>query len=285
MLAENFFTKIQKNKFAEKLSRQKIAIKILHKISSRKFRRKNSAKHWHCDCSFFLRKVATSDSLRFAIQILIPFPRFSDNQSVKKFSKIILAFSLLAIFGALPCFSYMVKYKEDFYRLYHIHYQQFPDDCMENIYWLEQAVRADFVNPLYAMAKIENEEQWEKYRNLFQMHLNLKLIEQHQRLARVYDKRAICFYDAPWRDEYLANLDKAKSCYEAGLYYWREARLWAEKANETKFRWLHLTDLQYWEDERERIASAELDYEKILRRELARVDAEIAKLKTMEKKY
>ena len=231
----------------------------------------------------FSRKSAAG--VRFAIQFLNTFLRFSDNQSVKKFSKIILAFSLLAIFGALPCFSYMVKYKEDFYRLYHIHYQQFPDDCMENIYWLEQAVRADFVNPLYAMAKIENEEQWEKYRNLFQMHLNLKLIEQHQRLARVYDKRAICFYDAPWRDEYLANLDKAKNCYEAGLYYWREARLWAEKANETKFRWLHLTDLQYWEDERERIASAELDYEKILRRELARVDAEIAKLKAMEKKY
>lgn len=209
----------------------------------------------------------------------------ADNKSVKKSSKIVFAFSLLVIMCAFPCFSYMVKYKEDFYRLYHIHYQQFPDDCMENIYWLEQAVRADFANPLYAAAKIESEEQWEKYRNLFQMHLNLKLIEQHQRLARVYDKRAIYFYDAPWRDEYLANLNKAKSCYEAGLYYWREARLWAEKANETKFRWLFLTDLQYWEDERERIASAELDYEKILLRDIKRVDAEIAKLEAMEKEY
>lgn len=200
---------------------------------------------------------------------------------MKKFAKIILFFSL-ALAAALPAFSYMVKYKEDFYKLYHVHYQQYPDDCMENIYWLEQAVRADFANPLYAKAKIQTKEEWEKYRNLFQMHLNLKLIEQHMRLARVYDKRAICFYDAPWKEEYLSNLNKAKSCYEASLYYWREARLWSEKASETKFRFLHLTDLQNWEDENARIASAELDYKKILNRELERVAEEIKTLEAME---
>ena len=204
---------------------------------------------------------------------------------MKKFAKIFIVLAI-AIGSALsfcpPAFSYMVKYKEDFYKLYHVHYQQYPDDCMENIYWLEQAVRADFANPLYARAKIQTKEEWEKYRNLFQMHLNLKLIEQHMRLARVYDRRAICFYDAPWKDEYMANLKKAKSCYEAGLYYWREARLWSEKASETKFRFLFLEDLTNWEDENKRIADAELDYKKILERELVRVSAEIEKLESME---
>ena len=58
----------------------------------------------------------------------------------------------------------MVKYKEDWYKLFHVHYQQYPDDCMENIYWLEKAVEADFCNPLYADVKITTEKEWEKYR-------------------------------------------------------------------------------------------------------------------------
>ena len=62
-----------------------------------------------------------------------------------------------------PANAYMVKYKEDWYRLYHIHYQQYPDDCIENIYWLEKAAQADFANPLYATAKIRTEKEWEKY--------------------------------------------------------------------------------------------------------------------------
>ena len=68
---------------------------------------------------------------------------------MKKFAKKIFVLALAlgaAAFFCLPAFSYMCKYKEDFYKLYHVHYQQYPDDCMENIYWLEQAVRADFLN-------------------------------------------------------------------------------------------------------------------------------------------
>ena len=97
----------------------------------------------------------------------------------KPFFKMI-KFLVSVLFFAFVCVSsasaYMVKYKEDWYRLYHVHYQQYPDDCIENIYWLEKAAQADFANPLYANAKIDTEKQWEKYRYLFQMHINLKLI-------------------------------------------------------------------------------------------------------------
>ncbi len=178
----------------------------------------------------------------------------------------------------------MAKYKEDYYRLYHVHYAQAPDDCIENIYWLEQAVKADFCNPLYADAKIETKAQWEKYRFLYQMHLNLKLIEQHLRLARTYDKRAAYFYDAPWKDEYLRNLEKAKTCYEAGYYYWQEAQLWAEKGSVSQYNFLYITDLQNWEDERERITTGELDYKKTLDRELQRLNKVIDELVAMEDK-
>ncbi len=195
--------------------------------------------------------------------------------------RILAACLLLALLAGTRSFAYMVKYKEDFYRLYHVHYQQYPDDCIENIYWLEKAVQADFCNPLYADAKITTKKEWEKYRCLFQMHLNLKLIEQHLRLGRTYDKKAAYFYDAPWKDEYLRNLEKCLSCYEAGLAYWREAKLWAEKASVRDFDFLCLTDLQFWEDERERIRTGDLDYGGMLEREIRRVRAVMSDLEAL----
>ena len=168
-------------------------------------------------------------------------------------------------------FSYAVTYKEQFYQLFHVHYQQYPDDVMENIYYLERAIAADFANPQFAMAKISDKITWEKYRYLFMMHVNLKLIEQHLRLGRTWDKNIAYFYDAPWKEEYLRDLETAESCYAAGLYYWQEAKLWAEKANQKIFQFKYLTDIQYWEDESYRIDSGELNYEKIINRELERI--------------
>lgn len=195
-----------------------------------------------------------------------------------------VAILLLAIIFVCNASAYVCKYKEDYYKLYHIHYAQTSDDCIENIYWLEKAVEAPFANPLYAMAKIEDEEHWEKYRYLFMMHLNLKLLEQHLRLGRIYDKETAYFYDAPWKDEYLRNLEKAKTFYEAGYYYWQEAQLWAEKASTTNFNFLWITDLQNWEDERYRIVTGELDYKKTLDRELTRVNKVIDTYVAMDSK-
>ncbi len=195
---------------------------------------------------------------------------------------IIAAITAFFFTPAQKSYAYMVKYKEDFYKLFHVHYQQYPDDCIENIYWLEKAVEADFANPLYATVKIENEKDWEKYRYLFMMHINLKLIEQHLRLGRIYDKKVAHFYDAPWKDQYIEELKKSLTCYQAGLYYWKEASLWAEKANSGAFRFLFLPDIQNWEDERERIGTGKLDYEKILNREISRVQKVIKDFEAMD---
>lgn len=202
----------------------------------------------------------------------------------KSIFKSLVCLLIFFVFGIIQANAYVVKYKEDYYKLYHIHYAQLPDDCMENIYWLEKAVNADFANPLYAYTKIEDESQWEKYRYIFQMHLNLKLIEQHLRLGRIYDKKVAYFYDAPFKDEYLRNLEKALSCYKAAYYYWTEAQLWAEKASTTKFNFLYITNLQNWEDERERIVSGKLDYKKTLDREIQRVQKVIDDFLAMEDK-
>lgn len=206
---------------------------------------------------------------------------------IKRFSKTLQILLLAAVFFSIPvsqAVSYMLKFKEDWYRLYHVHYQQYPDDCIENIYWLEKALQADFANPLYAKIKISNEKEWEKYRYLFQMHINLKMTEQHLRLGRTYDKKVAYFYDAPWKDEYLRNLEKAVSCYKASLSYWTEALQWAEKANAPGFKFLFMTEMQNWEDERERIKTGELDYGKMLSREIGRVEKVKADFLAMESK-
>jgi hypothetical protein len=186
---------------------------------------------------------------------------------MKRVKYIVLSF-LLAL-ALCPLDAYYVTYKEQYYRLYHLHYIQSPDDTLENIYWLEKALKADFCNPLYALALIEDKTQWEKYRYLFMMHLNLKMIEQYLFLGNKWNKRNAYFYNAPWKEENLESLKTAEACYRTALYYWNEALEWAAKAGERRFRFVSLERVQYWEDEAGRIGDKTLDYEKIIRRELA----------------
>jgi hypothetical protein len=167
--------------------------------------------------------------------------------------------------------AYIVRYKEQFYRLYHTHYIQYPDDSMENIRWLEAALKADFANPLNAVALIENEIQWEKYRYLFMMHLNLKMIEQYVQLGNKWNKRNAYFYNAPWREQNLKSLETAETCFRVALMYWRDAVAWAVKAREPRFRYIDLERVGYWQEEAVRIERKTLDYEKTLMRELEKL--------------
>jgi hypothetical protein len=156
---------------------------------------------------------------------------------------------------------------------------------MENIYWLEKAMKADFANPLYALALIENETQWEKYRYLFNMHINLKIIEQYLYLGNKWNKRNAYFYNAPWRDQNLESLEIAETCYRTALYYWDEAISWAEKANERRFRWINLQKIQFWEDEAFRIENGSLDYGKTIRRELTQLQKVRESFESMQTWY
>jgi hypothetical protein len=180
----------------------------------------------------------------------------------------LLLFLALFSAGAPPLNAYYVRYKEQYFRLYHLHYIQYPDDTMENIYWLEKAVKADFANPLFALALIENEIQWEKYRYLFMMHLNLKLIEQYLYLGNKWNKRNAYFYNAPWKEQNLESLETAETCFRTALYYWQDALAWAAKTQDRRFRFINLRNVQYWEDEAGKIEDKSLDYEKTIRREL-----------------
>jgi hypothetical protein len=175
----------------------------------------------------------------------------------------------LAAISALPAFP--VYFKEQYYRLYHQHYIQYPDDAIENIYWLEQARSADFANPLYAMAKIPDQKHWERYRYLLNMQIELKLIEQHLALGSKFDKQVAYFYNAPWREDNLESLKIAEASYRAALAYWNTAKDWAAKA--MRLRWTQLPEVQFWIDQAYRIETGELNYERIIGRQLSRLES------------
>ncbi|GMO36426.1 MAG: hypothetical protein Ta2F_12370 [Termitinemataceae bacterium] len=192
--------------------------------------------------------------------------------------------SILVLFLLKPTAlnAYLVMYKEQYYKLYHLHLIQYPDDTIENIYWLEKALHADFSNPLFANTLIENETQWEKYRYLFMMHLNLKLIEQHIYLGNKWNKRNAYFYNAPFKEQNLKSLDTAETCYRTALAYWNDAKEWAEKAQDKRFRFINLERVQFWQDEAFKIENGDLNYEKILGRELNRLQTVRDKFSAMD---
>lgn len=165
--------------------------------------------------------------------------------------------------------AYIIMYKEQYYKLYHVHHQQYPDDTLENIYWLELALKADFCNPLYALARIETEEQYEKYCYLFMMHINIKIVEQYLYLANKFNKRHAFFYNAPWKEENLRSLEIAEKYFEIAQYYWGEALSWAGKARERRFLFKRLGSIEFWEDEAFRIIEkGTLNYGRTIAREL-----------------
>jgi hypothetical protein len=140
---------------------------------------------------------------------------------------------------------------------------------MENIYYLELALKSDFANPLYALARIENKQEWAQYRTLFKMHVNLKLTELYLTLGSKYDKLTAYFYNAPWRDQNLDSLDKAEQSYRVALGYWREAVGWAARIPRLQF---NLEEIQKWEDEWKRILVGDLDYQEIISGHLGRLE-------------
>jgi len=181
---------------------------------------------------------------------------------VKKFLLIVA----LGLASVVPASAYKILYAEQWYELYHQHFYQYPDDTMENIWYLQQALKADFANPLYALTKINNKVQWARYRDLFRMHVNLLLIKQYRLLASQYDKRVAYFYNYPWKKENLDSLNTADRLYKVALGFWEEAVKWSSKA--ATMPMVQLDGVQYWEDESYRIQTGRLDYAKIIQMDL-----------------
>ena len=160
-------------------------------------------------------------------------------------------------------------YAEQYYKLYHEHLYHYPDDTMEDIFYLESALKADFANPLYALAPIKDKTEWERYRDLFSMHVNLKLIYSFLILGSKYDKMTAFFYNYPWKRQNLESLDKAEQAYKVAYGYWQKAKEWSAKA--WVMRGTHLDQIEEWETENFRVETGDLDYQAIIDAQLQRV--------------
>ncbi len=197
---------------------------------------------------------------------------------IPRFRGTLLLVLLLVIAGETQ--AYRLIYKEQLYRLNHQQLYMYPEDYAENIRWLELALKADFANPLYALAKIETPREWEYYRALFWMHLNLHLVNQYLGWASKYMKFDAYFYNYPWRDQNIDSLLRSESLFEIARYYWDEAVRWSTEA--ARFPWLHLKELEYWADQSHRIERGELDYGAIIDRHQARLERVRAEFLAMD---
>ncbi|MDF1567823.1 MAG: hypothetical protein RQ801_14995 [Spirochaetaceae bacterium] len=189
---------------------------------------------------------------------------------------------LLILTGAVTLSAGQLQYAEQFYRLYHQHFYRYPEDNAENIWYLSMALRAPFANPLNALAEIEDTVEWEKYRNLFVMHMYLRITDEYLAMAAKYDKFNAYFYNYPWKSAILDSMRQAESYYELALESWELARGYGEVAREVRFRWIHIEEVQYWEDEAFRIETGDLDYGDIVDAHLSRLERVRTEFETMD---
>ena len=190
-----------------------------------------------------------------------------------------LALGLLVLAAASPVGAYKIQYAEQWYKLVHEHLYQDPDAVMENIHYLEMALRSDFANPLNAMVPIKDQKEWERYRALFRMHVNLLLVQQTLVLGSNFDKQHAYFFNYPWKAANLDSLSTAEKIYQNAFGYWKDAQSFAAQATNKPILWID--GLQSWTDEQWRVETGDLDYTKIIQKQLDRVASVKAQFQAM----
>ncbi len=173
-------------------------------------------------------------------------------------------------------------YKEQIYKLYHKHLTMYPENYAENILWLTNTLKADFTNPLNALASIKTKQEWEWYRNLFLMHVNLLLTKQYLQWGAGYMKFNAFFYNSPYRDMSIRSMKKATMLIEYSENYWDEAKKYSQNIRDMNVYFMYLPKIQYWKDEYTRIRNKTLDYSKIIKRELSRIERVVQEFKLMD---
>lgn len=180
---------------------------------------------------------------------------------------ILVLIGLLGTLGSVN--AYKILYAEQWYKMVHRQLYLDPDKAMENIYYLEQAMHAPFANPLNALGRIANPQQWKKYRALFYTQVHLLLIENYLQLGRNFDKQVAYFFNYPWKSANLDSLNKAEQVYRNALSYWENTKKWAGEAMADPF--LVLEDLSYWTDQAWKVDSGDLNYQVIIEKHLERL--------------
>lgn len=187
--------------------------------------------------------------------------------------------AIFCLLCLLPAAAAKIEYAEQWYNLVHRHLHEDPDAALENIYYLERALRADFANPLNALAPVKDQKEWARYRALFRMHVNVLLVQQTLALAVNFDKQQAYFYNYPWKAANLDSLTKAQAIYEKAFGYWKDALTFAGEAKNQPVLWIE--GLEAWTDEQWRIETGDLNYARTIQKQLDRVAAVRARFQAM----
>ncbi len=169
-------------------------------------------------------------------------------------------------------------YLEDFYLLYGMKQYYNENSLRRNIDRLKFALTRKFRHPSMALARVESEQEYLKYRNLMFMHINILIMRNYLKIGSRYDKQKIYFYNDGFANEILDSLDTAEKLYREALPYWQDAKRYAEQASRIKLT----TDLGHIESERFSIIRGDLDYGKIISTYLSKLDNKRNRLRSMK---
>ncbi len=178
----------------------------------------------------------------------------------------------LFLFSSLSAFSWPLLYAEQYYKLYHQHFYATVESTDENIFYLQQALKADFANPLNALTKIENENEWACYRALFRMKCSQLMLEEYRKQASKFDKQKAYFYNQPYRQIILRSLEVALLNYRKALACWPDVQTYAEETGKPQYRYIHFDSIYKWQEDAWRIRTGQLDYQKIIEKDIARLE-------------
>ena len=160
---------------------------------------------------------------------------------------------------------------EDFYSLYGLPPSYKPNDVKESIFYLYASLGSKFKHPHGSLCKIENEDQFHKYRLLMFMETNLLIMRMYLRLGSLYDKRMLYFHDLDVADDLEVSFLIARTYYTEAETYWNYAKQYAEEADQYRFE----LDIPTIETHRFEIVNNRLDFKRIIDRHLIRIEAKL----------
>lgn len=160
---------------------------------------------------------------------------------------------------------------EDYYLLYGLPIGYNVSELKENIYFLYMALNSKFRHPRNSLCKIQTEEEYHKYRLLMFMEVNLLITRMYLRLGSLFDKRHLYFHDLDVSDDLEVSFLIARTYYNEALNYWNLSKEYAKKASQYPFT----LDLGNIESHRYEILNQDLDFERIIKRHLNRVETKL----------
>lgn len=152
------------------------------------------------------------------------------------------------------------KFLEDYYELYglKLHYKE--NELRRDIFFLKAGLKKRFRHPRNALCRVQNEEEYHKYRLLVFMHMNLQIMRAYMRIASQFDKRHLYFYNLDFAHELKQSFEVADGFYKEAVPYWEAARKYADEASEIDYD----LDLGTMETERYEIIIGKLDFGQII---------------------